>query len=426
MNNRDELDYQGDYRFTRHLAGLLGFRFENERGVEVYNSYYDSFPVYAVNDMDSRTNYVYLAGVQGDFKNRFYYHLGGSLEHYSLFGTETSPNAGLSYYLLRPRSGHFNSTRLFGNFGDAVREPKLTDKFGSLYELLTAAGETSAIQEFNVKPLAAPTTRTYEAGFEQAFLSQHLTLRASYFHNQFGKELESLSVSYLALLLPNYTAAQLQSLQTFFTEDNVYSLLTNTQAFRAQGAEATLESGIGRNIFLRGGYTYTDSVVQRSFTSDNEDLLNGYGFYYNVSTQNSTPCYSATTTCIPLGAVSPLVGARPFRRAPHTGFFTATYADRKFTGVFTAAFASRSDDSTYLEYEDANDGNSLLLPNRNLDYGYAKLDLGGSFQLFKWMDIYAQAENLLDNQHIAPFGYPSLPFNVRTGLRLRWGPGSGH
>ena len=69
---------------------------------------------------------------------------------------------------------------------------------------------------------------------------------------------------------------------------------------------------------------------------------------------------------------------------------------------------------------------ACCLPNRNLDYGYAKLDLGGSYQVLTWMDIYAQAENLLNNQHIAPIGYPSLPFNVRAGLRFAWGPGSGH
>ena len=38
--------------------------------------------------------------------------------------------------------------------------------------------------------------------------------------------------------------------------------------------------------------------------------------------------------------------------------------------------ASRSDDSTYLDYEDLNGGNTLLLPNRNLDFGYVKLDMG--------------------------------------------------
>jgi len=45
--------------------------------------------------------------------------------------------------------------------------------------------------------------------------------------------------------------------------------------------------------------------------------------------------------------------------------------------------------------------------------------------LFSWLDIYAQANNLLNSQKIAPIGYPSLPFNARAGLRLRWGIGSG-
>jgi iron complex outermembrane receptor protein/vitamin B12 transporter len=116
------------------------------------------------------------------------------------------------------------------------------------------------------------------------------------------------------------------------------------------------------------------------------------------------------------------VGARPFRRPPHTGFLTSSYAERKFTGVFTSAFASRSDDSTYLL--DANYGSSMLLPNRNLDYGFAKLDLGGSYQLLPWLGVYGQAENLLNNRHIAPIGYPSLPINIRMGLRVQLGKGS--
>ena len=412
VNNRDELDYQGDYRFTQHLAGLVGFRFENERGAEVYHSYFGAPPpTFTINDTDSRTNYDYRAAVQGDFKNRFYYHLGGSVERYSLFGTAASPQAGITYYVIRPRSGAFNGTRILFNFGKAVREPKLTDKVGSLYQLLLNAGEDATIQEFGVKPLAAPTVRTYEGGFEQAFLGQHLTWRASYFHNEFGKELESLSTSYISLLFPNDTPTQLQQLKTFFDTNGVFDLMTNTESYRAQGAETELESGIGASLFLRGGYTYTDTVVQRSFSGDNEALLNGFGFSYNG---------------IALGSVSPLVGARQFRRAPHTGYFTATYANKRFTGVFSSAFASRSDDSTFLPFSDESGGNTLLLPNRNLDHGYAKLDLGESFQIFQWMDLYTQENNLLNNQHIAPLGYPSLPFTVRTGLRLRWGPGSGH
>ena len=74
--------------------------------------------------------------MHGDFKNRFFYTLGGSLEHYSLFGMQTTPRAGFSYYALRPRQGVFSGTRILFNFGDAVREPTLTDEFGSLYHFL--------------------------------------------------------------------------------------------------------------------------------------------------------------------------------------------------------------------------------------------------------------------------------------------------
>ncbi len=84
-------------------------------------------------------------------------------------------------------------------------------------------------------------------------------------------------------------------------------------------------------------------------------------------------------------------------------------------------FFSRSDDSTFLGYSDANFGNSLLLPNRNLDYGYAKLDIGAVYQFKPWIAIYTQLENGTSNQHIGPIGYPSLPFSYRTGLRFALG-----
>jgi iron complex outermembrane receptor protein/vitamin B12 transporter len=405
VSNRDQLVYQGDYRFTPHLTALIGFHYEDERGLE-------NVPSYDTYEVAGRTNYDYLAAVHGDFKNRFFYTLGGSLEHYSLFGTQISPRAGLSSYAVRPRKGILSGTRILFNFGDAVREPALTDQFGSLYNFLATNNFQSIAQQLNIAPLAAPAVRTYEGGVEQGFFSDRLMLRASYFHNEFGKEIEYVGGRLLPNLIPGLTAAEQQELETalgfYYTDD--YGLAVNTEAFRAQGVETTVEGGIGRNIFLRGGYTYLDAVVQRSFDSDNEALMGGYAPTYNG---------------IPIGAISPLVGARPFRRAPHTGFFTATYAQRKFSAILTSAFASRSDDSTYLEYADANGGNSLLLPNRNLDHGYAKLDLGGSYSLLSWLGIYGQAENLTGNQHIAPIGYPSLPMNFRAGLRIQWGIGSG-
>jgi iron complex outermembrane receptor protein/vitamin B12 transporter len=402
VSNRDQIGYQGDLTITPHLFALAGYQYQDERGAEPGSTYYK--PV-------KRNNYFVPLAVHGDFKNRFYYTLGGSLEHYSLFGFEASPRAGVNYFVLRPRSGVFSGTRILFNFGEAVREPKLTDQDDSLYTFL-ATYNPSAIQSLHISPLAAPSIRTYEGGVEQSFLSQHIVFRSSYFHSEFGREIEYVGLDLVPALTPNLTPSEQATLESILRANFAYELTINSEAFRAQGFETSVESGIGANLFLRGGYTYLDAVIQRSFTNDDEMLL------------GPIPTFDG----IPVGPYAPLEGARPFRRAPHTGYFTATYAAHRLTGIFNAAFASRSDDSTYLEGEDASgsNANGLLLPNRNLDYGYAKLDIGGSFELRNWVDIFAQADNLTNNRHIAPIGYPSLPFTMRTGLRLRWGPGSGH
>jgi len=396
VSNRDAMVYQGDYTVTPHLIAQIGFQYEDERGSEPGSAYYS--PV-------ERRNYDYRAAVHGDFKSRLFYTLGGDLEHYSLFGVQTTPRAGASFYAFRPKRGVLSGTRLMFNFGDAVREPSLTDQFYSLYNFLEQNNGQSTIAQSNIHQIGAPTARTYEGGVEQSFFSERLIFRTSYFHNEFGRQIEYVGLDLIPQLLPNLTPAQQNQLEQQLQADGAYELTLNTEAYRAMGVEATVESGIGRYLFLRGGYTYLDAVIQRSFTNDDVALL------------GPVPTYNG----IPIGPDSPLVGARPFRRPPHTGFFTASYSHSRVTLLFNSAFASRSDDSDFLGGYDINGGNSLLLPNRNLDHGYAKIDLGGSFRLRDWLGVYAQAENLTDNQHSAPIGYVSLPTSVRVGLKFQLG-----
>ena len=391
FSNRDALVYQGDYTITPHLTAQIGFGYENERYTGGIN----------------RTNYDYRAAVHGDFKNRLFYTLGGDLEHYSLFGVQTTPRAGLSFYAFRPHKRVLSGTRLMFNFGDAVREPSGTDQLYSLYSFLeqNPPDGPTTIQQMHISPIGAPTARTYEGGLEQAFFSERLIFRTSFFHNEFGRQIEYVGLNLIPALLPNLTPEQQQQLEQQLQAGGAYELTLNTEASRAIGVEATMESGIGRYIFLRGGYTYLDAVIQRSYTNDDVELL------------GPVPTYNG----IPVGPNSPLVGARPFRRPPHTGFFTASYSHDRVTLLLNSAFVSRSDDSDFLGGYDINGGNSLLLPNRNLDHGYAKLDLGGSFRLRDWVGVYGQVENLTNNQHIAPIGYVSLPTSVRVGLKLQWG-----
>jgi len=399
VNNRNQIIYQTDLRVTPHLMVMGGLHFENERAA-------DREPAYSINDSLNRSNYDFHFGAHGDYKDRLFYTLGGDEVHMQILGNNFSPHIGFGFYALRPRQGIFSGTRMNFSFSKGMREPKLTDQLGSLYNFLLTNGGQTTIKQLNISPMQAPTTRAWEVGGEQYFWSQRIVFRTTYFHNEFGHEIEGVGAGLVPALLPSLTAPEQATLEAFLQNNSAYSLDLNSLAFRAQGIETTVESGIGKNIFLRGGYTYLDAVVQRSFSSDNEALLGGYAPTYNG---------------IPIGTYSPLKGARPFRRAPHTGFFTASYTGKKISGVFTSAFASRSDDSTFLGGDDLSGGNSLLLPNRNLDFGYAKLDLGASYKLYSWLKVYAQAENLTNNQHIAPIGYVSLPFNLRAGLRVEWG-----
>lgn len=397
VSNRDNLYAQTDYNITPHFGAVAGFRYEDERGAE--NEW-----VYGFGETLERANYDYMLAFNGDFKQRVFYSLGGGIQKNQLFGTEGTPRIGVSFYPVRPGVGVFHGTKINFNFAKGVKEPGIDDQFGSLYDFLLKNGGEATVAQYGIRPIGAELSRTYDGGVEQSLFSQRVTLRATYFHNEFGNQIEYVPASVVPALLPQLSPEQQQSLQNFLNSQGAYSLTLNSMAFRAQGLEAEVEYGLGRNIFVRGGYTYLDAVVQRSFSSS------ALGPSYNPLFPN-----------IPIGNTSPLQGARPFRRPPHTGFTTVTYSGKLFSLVGTGAYASRSDDSTYLGYGTPSGDNSLLLPNRNLDHGYAKIDLGGTVNVNAWFGVYAQLNNLLSQQHISPIGYTSLPLNVRVGMRFTLG-----
>jgi iron complex outermembrane receptor protein/vitamin B12 transporter len=393
-SNRDNLYAQTSYEHGPHLGVIAGFRYGDERGLE-------GEPVYAYREGLERTNYDYQAQVGGEFKNRFFYTAAGGVEKNQLFGTVGTPRGGASWYVVRPGRGAIHGTRLNVNFAKGYQEPTLDQQFGSLYSFLLANGGQSTIAQYGIAPIGAELSRSYDGGIEQSLFSEKVIARVTYFHNEFGNQIEAVPASVVPQLLPNLTPAQQQQLEAFLNNNFAYELDLNSMAYQAQGVESEVEYGLGKDIFLRGGYTYLDAVVQQSFSSD-------------AIGPSTNPNYPA----IPIGNYSPLVGARPFRRPPHTGFTSVIYTGKKWSGVVNGAYASRSDDSTFLGGDDVNFGNTLLLPNRNLDYAWAKIDLGATYQWKPWMAVYTQLDNLTSNQHIGPIGYPSLPLNFRTGARF--------
>jgi vitamin B12 transporter len=389
VSNRDELYYQSDYTFPHRIIALFGFRYENNRGEFVY-------PAYGSNEHLQRTNFEYTLQIQGDIKNRLFYSLGGALEKNHLYGTAGTPRIGLSYFPVRPGSRIFRGTKLRANAATGVQEPSLGAQFTSLYGQLLAAGNTAAIAAFHVKPIGALRSRTYDIGIDQNILGQKLIVKAGYFHNVFDHQIDFVDSGTLqADFGINSSVAKL------------YGADLNSLAIRAQGLETEVEYQPLSHVFLRGGYTYLHARVLQSFSSD--------------AISNGTSTTNPNLPGVAIGSTSPLVGAQPFRRPPHTGFFSAQYTTTRFTVALKGALASRSDDSTFLSYSDFNGGNTLLLPNHNLDFGYAKLDLGGMYSVSRHVTMFTQLDNLLSQQHIGPIGFPALPFTIRGGLKLRIG-----
>lgn len=401
-SNRDDLFAQMDYEHGPHLGILGAFRFEDERGME-------GEPVYDSRDALERANYDYQAQIGGEFANRLFYTASGGVEKNGLFGTVAAPHAGGSWYIVRPGRG-MRGTKVSFNFARGYQEPTLSQQFGSLYSFLNAHGGQATVAQDGIAPVGAELSRMYEGGLEQSLFSERVTAKATYFHNEFGNQIEGVPYSEVPALLPNLTAAQQQQLEAELQNNNAYELDLNSMAWRAQGVETEIDYGIGRSMYLRGGYTYLDGLVQKSFTST--QCLEAY---------TTSPCTNPKFPGVEIGDYAPLVGQRPFRRPPSTGFVSAIYTGKSWTAVVDGAFASRSDDSTYLGGSDVNLGNSLLLPNHDLDYGYSKVDVGVSYRLRPWMTVYTQLNNLTSDQHISPIGYPSLPFNALTGARFSWG-----
>ena len=387
--DRDFVYAQTDYQIKPQLTALFGFRYEAERG--------HVQPSYGLPPAD-RGNYSYTLQVAGSLANRFYYTVGGGIENNAVFGVAGTPRASLAYYLRRPGSSRvFSGTKLRGNFSTGIKEPSISDAGLSLFGLLqTLSDGEQLIAQYHVAPIGAERSRTYDAGIEQIFFEGRAKLGLTYFHNEFGNLIEYVpGQGLIDIGIPPIIVDQLAAAYQ-------YGATVNSQAFRAQGAEAELEYRLGRNFVARGGYDYLDAVVQRSFSSD------ALG-----------PSFNPAFPTIPIGVYSPLIGARPFRRAPQSGYIAVSYHHSQWTGSLTGTFVGKRDDSDFLYDKDG--GTSLLLPNRNLDAGYQKLDFGGSYQANHALSVYADLQNVLNQQYSEAFGYRALPFTFRSGIRVTLG-----
>jgi iron complex outermembrane receptor protein/vitamin B12 transporter len=390
LTNTNTVYAQTDYRFNEKLTALFAFNYTNETGFT-----YNSFEGLSSTD---RNNFSYLMEIQGGLWNRLFYTLGGGVEDNTVFGVAGTPRASLAYYLVRPgSSGIFSGTRLTFNFAKGIKEPSIYYQNNSLYALLSDTSVVpngqQLIAQYHIHPFLAENSRTYDGGVQQQLFDGKARLSIAYFHNEFTNQAEFVDSQYLVTLGVPEAVAQAQG---------IFGAAVNTLDYRAQGAEVGFQYQVNHKLMVRGGWTYTDAVVQQSFASS-----------------ALQPAINPLFPTIPIGAYSPLIGARPFRIAPNTGFAGVDWTYRRMFLSAVGTFVSRRDDSTFLT--DTDFGNTLLLPNRNLDPSYQKIDLYGSYQIKKYLTAYTSLANILNEHYQEVYGYPALPFTVRAGIKLTFG-----
>ena len=380
LNNSDLLTFQSDYSFGTRLTALFAFHFENERGPKPAE----------------RTNYSYTGEVHGNLWNRLYATLGVGVEKNAVFGLAATPRASLAYYVIRPRaSGSLAGTKLKFNYGQGIQEPDIFSASNSLFALLSQLPDgPQLISQFHVGPIGAVRSRSFDAGIEQFFWSGRAKLGVTFFDNHFSDEIEFVSQDGLGLLgVPAQVIAQ-----------TPFGASINSLATRSLGAETELELNLGHGFTARSAYTYLDGLVRRSFSSDQLFLF---------------PSFNPLFPTIPIGAFSPLVGNRPFNRAPHVASVYLGYARHKLALALSGNFVGRRDSSTFLF--DSSFGSTMLLPNRNLAAAYQKIDVSGSYRLNRYLQIYSAIENLASQHYDPAPGFPALPFNFRSGIKITLG-----
>lgn len=385
QSDRDFVYAQSDYKFSRHLFGLAGFRYENEQGFTRFAG---------TKTPTDRKNFSYIAEFSGNLWDRLYASAGVGIEKNAIFGVVPNPRLSLAYYLARLYSkGFLNGTKLRFNFGKGIKEPAIFDESTSLFVLLSQLSNGSQlISQFHVKPIGAERSRSFDFGADEFAWNGRTKLGLTLFRNEFTDQIEFVDSSVLPRLgVPTAVAAA-----------TPFGASVNSGAYRAMGAEAELDLNLGHGITAKGSYTYLDAVVQRSFSSS-----------------ALSPAFNPNFPSIPIGISTPLVGSRPFRRAPHSGDLWIGYVRPKFTLSLSGSLVGRRDDSTHLTDEFF--ANTLLLPNRNLDAAYQKIDLNGSLRINSAVELYTSLENILNEHYDAAFGFPSLPFTFRTGMKFTLG-----
>ncbi len=379
---------EGTAQATAHLSRAVDFsagtHVEHENGFTLFSG---------SRSATDRTNGGAFSEVRVGLHN-FFASAGVGYEHNAIFKSAVTPRVSAAFYLRNPSStAGFGDTKLTVNAGTGIKAPSISQELSSLYTLVQAIPASSRpASAAGLPPIGPERNRSIDGGIEQALWRGRVRARVSLFDNQFSNLIEFVSNTALPQLgiSPAVAAA------------SGFGAYVNSSSYRARGVETSAEARFGTLVHVTGSYTHMHAVVTQSLASS-----------------ALAPAFNPAFPTIPIGAFGPLVGAAPFRRPANIGNVLITFTKGNGQVALAGYFAGKSDDSTFLS--DAFFGNSMLLPNHNLDAAYQKLDLSASYRFQPRMRGFVSIENIANQNYQAAFGFPGLPRTARVGLTVTLG-----
>ncbi len=341
--------YQGIWTPRTWAQTTVGYNFEDENGYITSNSGTADFPDISTTHGLRRNNYLF--GQEAITWKRLSVLAGVGYVNNESFGNNVSPRVSGSFILWRGNDV-FSGTRVRAGYSEGIKEPSFEQSFG-------IAGTFPVIPNPNLKP---EENHAVEAGIDQSFLNNRITLSALYFHNLFLDQIEYLLNSV-----------------TFFSQ------YVNFNKSMAQGAEIVLSSRLRSNLSINASYTYTSTQIQEA------------------------------PPCDPAAGCDPLiygVGAPLLRRPKQAGNMLATYTRHNWGASAGVTAVGRRPDSDFLF--------GIITP---IYYaaGYARVDFGGWYDIGHHVTAYANLDNAFNNHYNEVLGYPALGLNFRGGFRFRFG-----
>jgi len=268
------------------------------------------------------------------------------------FGTRVVPRVG-GALILRYGKGFWGDTRYRAFYGEGIKEPRFDQTYGT---------DPCDPGNLSLKPESSKTWRT---GIDQKLAGDRVKVSADYFYSHFDN---IVSFAFCTALAPCPGTPPPGC-------PFGYGSYFNTDEARAQGANIVAESRATSWLFVRGNYTYDDSLILKSPNAYDPSLL---------------PGNHLARRPVNSGSIS----------------FVGTY--RRFNATFTGYFSGQRTDSDFL-------GLGLT---RNP--GYARFDVTTSYNVARGFSVYGRATNLFNKNYQDALGYPALGRSVQAGLRYEF------